>query len=315
MRIVYIPRIPINGFETLFAAFLSTIHSFFNNYDIHMIFDSANSPVLFLFRLFHKKCAINPDGLGWKREKWGKLARKYYKWVEPVAARLATYIVTDSQAMREYYENEYKTKSCVIEYGANIPDPVSSIQENKILSQFGLFKHRYILQITRFEPENNPLLTIRAFLKLRPDLKLLIVGSVSKYSNYQNILELEANKSDSILLPGSIYDRTILNVIWQNSLFYVHGNSVGGTNPALLQAMAAGRPIAAIDCVFNRETMGNQGFFFIKNVNSLSLVMKRIIENPKLSDTYARHAFNRIRSHYNWERITNLYEELFLKVE
>ena len=314
MQVVYIPRLPFKGIETLFAAFLSALHSLFLKCDIHMVFDSANSPVLYLFNFFRKKYAINPDGLGWKREKWGRIARIYYKWVEHIVAHFSPNIVADSKAISNYYENEYHAQSTVIEYGAELPATVSKEQEEMILAKYGLQPYSYILQITRFEPENNPLLTIKAFLAAQTDLKLMIIGGASKKTPYAKQIQQEAERTDKVILPGFIYDKDVLNVIWQNSLFYVHGNSVGGTNPALLQAMAAGRPIAAIDCVFNRETMNNNGYFFDRSVSSLARIIQ-IINNDNLdAKQYAANNLKRIESHYNWERITNLYENLFFEL-
>jgi glycosyltransferase involved in cell wall biosynthesis len=311
---VYIPRVQIKGFETLFASFLAVIHSLFYRFDMHMIFDSANSPLLYIYKIFEKPCAINTDGLGWKRDKWGKFAKKYYKLSEWIAVKASKNIVTDSRAMQKYYETEYNANSTVISYGANIPMRYSAEEEDVVLAKMGIDRKRYFLQITRFEPENNPDISLKAFNNCSPEMKMVLIGGVKSRTQYLQNIEIETVKNSNIVLPGFIYDRKQLDIIWTNCFCYIHGNFLGGTNPALLQAMASGRPVVAVDCVFNREVLDGQGFFYNRDVQSLREQMRYIMNHVPEAEKMAHGALERVKMNYNWDLVASKYEELFKSI-
>jgi glycosyltransferase involved in cell wall biosynthesis len=315
MSIVTVPHISIKGIDALIAAIFATIHALlFDRFDFYMVFDNAKAPVLVLLGLCRKSYAINTDGLGWQRDKWGKFAKKYYKWTEWASTKLCKNIVTDSNAMRDYYVEHYKTNSTVIEYGANVPTPLSPENDRKLLDNWGITPYKYFLQVTRFEPENNPLLSMQAFLASGLDYKIVVVGGARGRSSYEELMIAMAEKDHRILLPGFIYDDIQLSALWRNCLAYIHGNHIGGTNPALLQAMAAGRPIIARDCVFNREVLGEFGYFYERNVKSLSTNMCNLVQNLNIAELLAKKALERVRNYYNWNRITDLYENQFFKI-
>lgn len=311
MRIVYIPRLPFKGIETLFAAFLSVIHSLFQKYDFHMVFDNANAPTLIIYKLVGKNYSINVDGLGWQRDKWGKYAKKYYKWSEWISIKLCNNIVTDSKAMADYYFKEYNAYSTTIVYGSDIPN-VDQSQVQEILNLYGIEKKRYFLQITRFEPENNPLLTLQAFNNVSSEMSIVLIGGASSKTEYSELIKQEASKNSAIILPGFIYDKKVLDVIWTNSFCYVHGNHIGGTNPALLQAMAAGRPVISRDCVFNREVLEDYGYFYERNIESLCEQIIYVEKHINEAEMKAKKAVEKIKKVYRWDIITEQYERLFL---
>jgi glycosyltransferase involved in cell wall biosynthesis/UDP-N-acetylglucosamine transferase subunit ALG13 len=311
MQVIYIPRIPIKGFETLFAAMVSVVHSLHNKYDFHMVFDPANSPTLLIYKLFGKHCAINVDGLGWQRDKWGYFAKRYYKWSEWFAVKVCQNIVTDSKAMARYYKDEYGASTATIAYGANIPEQADPQKEEEILSSFGLKRNEYFLQITRFEPENNPLLTLQAFNSIATKLSMVLIGGVLKKTKYSESIQLEASKNKAILLPGFIYDNSTLNIFWTNASCYIHGNHIGGTNPALLQAMAAGRPVIARDCVFNREVLEEFGYYYERNISSLCGNMQYVQKNKQEVEGKALKALGKVKSVFTWDKIADQYLTLF----
>lgn len=316
MKIVFIPRIPLKGFETLFASFLAVIHALvFCRYDFHMVFDNANAPVLLLLKLFNKNYSINTDGLGWKRDKWGFWAKKYYKWTESACVKFSKNIVSDSLEIQKYYAVSYNATTTMIAYGANIPDKHSEDEIQAVLTEFGLKKLKYILQVTRFEPENNPLLTLQAFSKIKfEDKKMLLIGKVLTQTSYGQKIIKEREINSNIILPGSLYDKKKLEILWTNSLCYIHGNQIGGTNPALLQAMAAQRPILARDCVFNREVLSEFGYFYDSNISSLQKQLVLIIGNMHQAEAKASQAFKRVKQYYDWDRITDQYESYFKSI-
>jgi glycosyltransferase involved in cell wall biosynthesis len=250
--------------------------------------------------------------LEWKREKWGFIGKNYFKLSERISILVCKNLISDSKVIHNYYKLKYKADSTIIAYGADIPVQYPADNVTRVHNELGVAKHKYILQITRFEPENNPLLTLRAFKLLKADFKCVLVGGAQNRTNYLEQIEQEKRNDERIVLPGFIYNKEKLEIIWQNAFCYVHGNSVGGTNPALLQAMAAGRPVVALDCIFNRETLDNKGFFFKRDPQNLFERLKYIIDHEKEADELAGKALERIKTVYNWELISDQYEEMFL---
>jgi glycosyltransferase involved in cell wall biosynthesis len=270
-----------------------------------MVFNAANSPTLFLPRLLGRKIAINTDGLEWKRGKWGRLARRYYKMSEWLSTKLAHRIVADSAGIQDYYRQEYGTESTCIAYGAY----VSTSRRPGLLDSLGLVPGEYLLQITRFEPENNPLLTIEAYSRITTTKKLVIVGGVPYESEYsRNVM---SHAGEMILLPGPIYDKELLNELWCNCYAYVHGNEVGGTNPALLQTMASGCFTLAIDVPFSHDVLRDGGIYYSRNADDLASKMRWALEHTDELQSFRKKAVERIRDHYCWDKVASAYEELF----
>lgn len=309
MKLVYLPNIKRKTLDTLSHTFLSTLHAVRREYDVLMVFNAANSPVLLVPRLFGRKIAINTDGLEWKRGKWGALARRYYKFSEWVSTKIADAVVADSASIQDYYLKTYKARSFQIAYGAY---PAKSVNPG-LLAGLGLKPNEYFLQVTRFEPENNPLLTVEAFKKIdRAGKKLVVVGGVPYKSEYS--ARIAAAKSDGILLPGPIYDKSLLNEIWCNCYAYVHGNEVGGTNPALLQAMANRCFVLSIDVPFNRDVLDDCGIFFEKSVDGLAEKLDWAVRNGSGFEAYKTRSVNRIAELYSWDRVADQYEEMFEEI-
>jgi len=308
MELVYLPCFKGKAVETLSHTFLSVLHaSFMRSFDVLMVFNAANSPALAVPRLLGKKIAINTDGLEWKRGKWGVVARRYYKSAEWLSTRLADRIVADSTGIQDYYRDTYGKESTYIAYGAY---PGVS-RDPKLIEPMGLKPGGYFLQVTRFEPENNPLLTIQAYKKLKTDKKLVLVGGVPYRSGYAEEMARLAKGDPNIIMPGYIFEKELLNELWCNSFAYVHGNEVGGTNPALLQSMGSASFVIAIDVPFSRDVLSGAGIFFDKDAASLAQKMNWAIENKDGLEPFRKRAVDRIREHYSWERVADGYEALF----
>lgn len=305
MKLIYLPNLKKKSLDTLSHTFLSVLDAIRQPFDVLMVFNAANSPTLILPRLLGRKIAINTDGLEWKRGKWGAVARNYYKISEWLSTKLAHRVVADSTGIQDYYRERYGVDTTYIAYGAFI----SQSRKPDLLESFGLKPGGYFLQITRFEPENNPLLTIQAYKRLQTDKKLVLVGGVPYESDYSR--QIKALAGDAILLPGSIYDKELLNELWCNCYAYVHGNEVGGTNPALLQTMASGCFTIAVDVSFSRDVLQNGGIFYTKTEENLADKMRWALEHPDELDEYRSRAQTRIKEHYTWDKVTDGYELLF----
>lgn len=305
MNLVYLPNIKLRSFDTLSHTLLSVLHALWRSYDVLMIFNAANSPALLLPKALGMKIAINPDGLEWMRGKWGRIGRRYYRSAEWLSARLATRIIADSPGIKEYYRTQYKVDSTYIAYGAYI---IKGRKQEK-LTALGLKPGGYFLQITRFEPENNPLLTVHAYQRLQTDKKLVLIGGVPYQSTYEQ--EIRRAASANILLPGFLYEKELLNELWCNCYAYIHGNEVGGTNPALLQSMACGCFTIARDVNFNRHVLDNCGIYYDKSVDSLVQAMEWSLNHATTLYRYKSHAKLRIQEHYSWDVVADQYETVF----
>jgi glycosyltransferase involved in cell wall biosynthesis len=305
MKLVYLPNLQKKALDTLSHTFFSVLHALFQPYEVLMVFNAANSPALFLPRLLGRKIAINVDGLEWKRGKWGALAKRYYKFAEWLSTRFANRIVADSTGIQDYYRAEYGVDSSYIAYGAYINRPSSTDR----LAKLGLVAGEYFLQITRFEPENNPLLTIEAYKKLKTTKKLVLVGNVPYESAYSRKIKSEAG--GNILLTGFVYDKELLNELWSNCFAYIHGNEVGGTNPALLQSMASGCFTIAVDVSFSHDVLADGGIYYEKDPVDLARNMSWALENEDVLSEYKSRAVRRIVDFYSWDRVADGYEKLF----
>ncbi|MCP4689485.1 MAG: glycosyltransferase family 1 protein [Desulfobacterales bacterium] len=308
MKLVHLPNMARKSLDTLSHTFFSVCHAVFKRYDIYMVFNAANSFLLFPLRLLGKKIAVNTDGLEWKRSKWGFWGRQYYRAAEKVACLVANRLVSDSRGIREHYRKTHGTESVEIAYGAYL----QHCERPNRLAEVGVRPGEYFLQITRFEPENHPLLTIQAFRMLNTDKKLVLVGGNPYANEYTG--RIDSERDDHVLLPGFIYDQELLTELWCLCHAYVHGNSVGGTNPALLQSMASGCFVMAVDNPFNRDVLSDCGAFYSPDADSLAERMQWSLDNGDALDDFRRRARLRIEARYCWDKVADQYEQLFFEL-
>ena len=248
---------------------------------------------------------INMDGLEWKRAKYNKLTQRFLKWAEGLAASRADILIADSIGIRDHIQREYKKNAFYIPYGADIPENFST----SALSKFNLKANKYYLLIARMEPENNIETIIQGYKQSEQHYPLIIVGSTQ---NKHGQFLLKKYSSEFIQFPGAIYDQNEINSLRHFSTIYFHGHSVGGTNPSLLEAMACGCNIAAHDNLFNKAILGTDASYF-----STADDVKKVINQPLQQDVTSRfchHNVEKIRTIYNWNRIINDYEAIFLQV-
>jgi len=308
MKLVHLPNLKSKSLDTMSHTFLSAWHCLAQDFDICAVFNAANSLFVLPLRVKGKKILLNPDGLEWKRTKWGFLGRSFYRISEKAAALVANRLVSDSRGIQEHYRKEHHAESDEIAYGAYVKDTKPGL----VLADMGLEKEGYFLQITRFEPENYPLLTIRAFKRLDTKKKLVLVGGNPYGTEYTRKIQKEAR--DEIILPGFIYDKQRLDELWCNCLAYVHGNSVGGTNPALLQAMACGNFVMAFNNIFNQDVLKDCGVYYPAEEKALAEKMQWTLDHQEGLSSYRTKALNRIEKHYSWDHIADEYERVLLDV-
>jgi glycosyltransferase involved in cell wall biosynthesis len=247
---------------------------------------------------------INMDGLEWKRTKYNKLTRHFLQWAEGLAAKHGNILIADSIGIRDYIKKKYHKEAFYIPYGAEIPESFS-ISAPGIL---GLETNQYYLLIARMEPENNIETVIQGYLQSEKSFPLIIIGNTQ---NKHGQFLLKKYASSSIRFPGAIYDQNRINSLRHFSTLYFHGHSVGGTNPSLLEAMACGCNIAAQDNVFNKAILADCASYF-----SSAEDVKVIIDHPKIEaiiTEWKKLNIEKIKQTYNWTKIINDYETLFLQ--
>lgn len=287
--------------------FLSICKSLSKRYDIvYMLGYTSSSPFLWLLRLkAGSAMVINMDGLEWKRTKWNKYAKLYLRFAEMLAIRQAKYIIADSIAIQDYLKRKYGRTAVFIPYGADI---FSSYNES-ILREYDLKSKKYFMLIARVEPENNIETIIKGFLNTNfsQEYPLVIVG------NYQVPFGRYLQKkypSKNIRFLGGIYDQEKLCNLRYFCLLYMHGHSVGGTNPALLEAMGCGALVAAHDNIFNREVLEDAGLYFTHH-EDVSRLMASVEKSPNHFDQFKQKAIRRIQEMYDWPDIIEHYKSLF----
>lgn len=309
VRLFKLPTVRTKQLDTLAHTFLSMLHGFFRRYDVVYICGVGNAPLAFIPRMTGKPTLINVDGADWQRDKWGKFAKWYLHVSERAAVRNATHIISDSRVVERYYLENYKTPSIYIPYGSDVP----LVPPGATLQQFGLKPKGYILWVGRLVPENNCHDVIAAYQRLggpATGLQLCILGD-SPYSD-EYIKNLKANAGPGVVFTGYVFGSGY-HELGANARIFAFACGVGGTHPALLEAMSRGNCIITNDMNANLETVGDAAIPYHGegHADALTEVLGHVIASPALIDEYSRRAAHRAATVYNWEVITTQYEKLF----
>jgi len=292
--------------ETVTHTSLSVLIAFFKPYDIVLICNAANAFLCWIPKIRGQKVVLNVDGIERRRKKWNRLGKAYYRLSEFLSTLLPDRVVTDARSVQEYYLREYGFRSPFIPYGA-LAQRCESREE---LKTHGLRPGEYILYVSRLEPENNAYLVIRAYIESKMDYPLVIVGDAPYAEEYIGELRRLA-EGRNVLLPGAIYG-VGYNELLSHCLCYIHATEVGGTHPALIEAMGAGCLVLVNDTVENREVVGEAGFLYpFNDVESLAQLIRRVSSQPEDYSPYREQAQQRVRDRYNWETVVTQYETLF----
>ena len=306
MRLVKLPTIRSKHFDTIVHTLLSSIHALASRYDVALYFNVGNSPVTWIPRLAGQRVVLNVDGLDWKRKKWGRAARAYIRACERWAARFPDRVVTDSRRVQQYYRDRRGTASTYIAYGA---EPVA-VPPGPFLARFGLAPRRYVLFVGRLVPENCAHHLVEAFEGLSTDFRCVIVGDAPYSADY--IRGLRATADPRVVFTGYCFDEGYRELL-SNAYCFVETSEVGGTHPALLEAMAAECCVVVNDTPENLEAIADAGLSYHGAVGAASLraTLERLLKDPALVSAQARRGLDRVRRHYSWDGVTDAYERLF----
>ena len=302
----YLPTIRHKYLDTIVHTALSTVHLLFHRVDVALYCNAANAIFCGMPRLAGMPVALNVDGLERNRKKWNRVAKAWYRLSEWLATFCPTAIVTDAQAIEQYYRDRYACASTMIPYGA---EPLR-LETTVVLPTLGLEPDRYFLYVTRFEPENNPLLVREAFETLATPLKLALIGDAPYAAEY--IARIRNTTNPRVVIPGYVFGDGY-GELQSHCYAYVHATEVGGTHPALIEAMGRGALILYLETAENTEVAGGIGLPF--TAETLPAVMQRALDmSPEERAAWQQKAVDRVRERYSWSAVTDAYEALFRRL-
>ena len=306
-RLVYVRGSSVRKLDTLVSAFQTGWHLLRHrkDYEYAFWFNNANLPGILATRLARIPFSVNTDGLEWRRAKWRWPFKAYYFLSSLLVARSCKSLISDSRAIQSYYKRVFFKDTHFVPYGIPKTPPVNPEKEAAVLRKYGLEAGRYFLQITRFEPDNLPLETAKAFHGAglaSNGFKLLLVGYQHATPYAEHVAAM--SKEDGIVVANAVYDAETLTALRNNCFCYVHGNSVGGTNPALLEAMASSPRVLAIAVPFSHEILGETGYFFMPGAMTTS--MRSVVHSPEQGGAMRA----RVRSLYDWNAVVESYARL-----
>lgn len=304
MELVTLPAARRRSLETLSHTGLSVAHLLRARTDVAFLFNAANAPWLPLLRAARIPVATHVDGLEWKRGKWGPTGARYYRWAEQAAVRRSDALIADAVGIQDYYRDEFAVPTRLITYGAPTLDGAGSDR----LAELGLEPGGFHLVVARFEPENHVEPIVAGYVASAATRPLVVVGSAPYADEYTAAVRRAAAGDPRVHLLGGLWDQEQLDQLYAHTLTYLHGHSVGGTNPSLLRALGAGAPTAAFDVSFNREVLGDAGTYF----STPDDVRLRVEEAENdVAATLARGVRVRERAAlYRWDDVAAEYEAL-----
>lgn len=272
-------------------------------------------------RKLHKLGAqvwCNPDGQEWKRAKWNAFAQLFLRYCEKCLVKNSDLVICDSMTIEKYIIERYPDKQGMtkyIAYGAQIGQLCCS--EEKLQAWYekhSLRKDGYYLIVGRFVPENNYETIIREFMHCKTKRDLVLITNVENNRFYKTLLNQFCFDKDSrIKFVGTVYDAELLSAIRANAYGYLHGHSVGGTNPSLLEALATTRLSLLYDVSFNREVAQDSALYWPLDEGRLASLLEKAdaLKEEQISMLDAKST-DRIRQEFSWEKINNEYEMLWL---
>lgn len=307
--------------------FLCTIKAF--NYYLKYIKDNkiANAYILVLglklgpiLKFKRKKIKklnisvfVNPDGLEHERSKWNILVKKFFLYSEKSMLNNCDKIICDAKGIKEYIDKKYpklQNKTIYIAYGTN-KEEFTKNEELEVLKEYNLVNGNYLLMVGRCVPENNYEIVIKDFMNSNISKDLIIISNISNGSYYETLIKNTNCLSDSrIRFIDGVYDRKKLAIIRKNAYLYIHGHSVGGTNPSLLEALSLTDLNVLYDVNFNKDIGLNSCLYFKENGS-----LKQILEDVKYLDNQkvilGKKAKKIIENNFTWDKIVSKYKKVF----
>ncbi|MGY2085166.1 DUF1972 domain-containing protein [Blastococcus sp. SYSU DS0539] len=301
MELVHLPAARKRALETLSHSALSVAHLVAHRTDAAFVFNAANSPLLPALRTFGIPVATHVDGLEWKRAKWGAVGQRYYRFAEALAVRWSDALIADAQGIADYYRSQFDAPTTLLTYGAPLIAPGTDR-----LAELGLEPGGFHLVVARFEPENHVDVIVDGYRRSAARKPLVVVGSAPYSDAYTSRVRELAD--DRVRFLGGVWDQEQLDQLYAHAFTYLHGHSVGGTNPSLLRAIGAGAAVLAYDVDFNREVVEDSGRFFVGPDDVAALVGAAEADPEQVRRDGARA--RELAKGYDWDVVAAGYEQL-----
>ena len=249
-----------------------------------------------------RKIITNMDGIEWKRPKWGMAVRAWF-WVNEWIAAFASHrLVADHPGIADHLATRRpRAKTTMIPYGA---DPVPFAPDIAVRAM-GLVPDNYLISIARIEPDNSIVTLVKAFSAVRRNAKLVVLGKLEPANAYHDAVRAAA--SEEVMFPGAIYEAGIVKALRFHARAYLHGHTVGGTNPSLVEALWAGNAVIAHDNIFNRWTAGEAGRFFTSQSECEQLISHALTQTDDIA-TVRTAALAQASRYFDWADVMQAYE-------
>lgn len=268
--------------------------------DVALVMNVANGYFLPLLRARGIPTLVNVDGIEWERAKWSRIAKRAFRTGAQLTAKWGSELVFDARAIQRYWEQMFGVTGIFIPYGGDVP-PALPVPE-------GLAHRGYVLIVARFVPENSVPQFFQAVPAIANHHPVVIVGSSGYGGELDEAAANLAEDNPSVSWLGHVSNDDLLLALWQHAGVYFHGHSVGGTNPALVAAMAAGAPVLARDTVYNREVLGSSGKFVAAEPNMIAAGVLEMMGSRVERDKACQANVERAIQHYSWTQVCGDYE-------
>lgn len=306
--LVVLPTLRTKHLDTPVHTLLSAFHAAAAGYDAALMVNSANALFVPLVQVGGTPVALNVDGIEKRRAKWGAFGRAVYALSERLACGVPDALVTDAEVIRRHYLDRYGAESVPIVYGVDPRPPT----ETGVLEKLALAHRGFFLYVSRFEPENNPHRVAAAYRDVGGNLPLVMVGGAPYADRF--IASFTRDADPRIVFPGAIYGEGYRELL-SHALAYVHATEVGGTHPALVEAMGYGNCILVNDTPENREVAGETGIYFrASEPETLAMCLEVVRRDPGAAAERGRLAAARAASLYSWEAVADRYARLFRRL-
>lgn len=293
------PGVESKSLSTLSYGLTSTRHASKQKPSVALVMNVANGYWLPLLKRQGIPTVVNVDGIEWERAKWGAMAKAAFRNGAQLTAKYADHLVFDSLEIGRRWREGFGREGYFIPYGGSVPVPAAA--------PMGLTPRSYALMVARFVPENTVPEFFQAAALLGERHDVAIVGSSGYGGPLDDMAQHLDASSDRIRWLGHVSDDEKLFSLWQNAGVYFHGHSVGGTNPALVQAMACGAPTVARDTVYNREVLGDAGLFVEPRSDKIATALHGVLGDADLQKHLSTAAKAKQKRAYTWELVCDRY--------
>jgi glycosyltransferase involved in cell wall biosynthesis len=302
---VIVPSLHQKHLDTWVSTLFAAIHAARARYDVVLMCNVANAPFCYLPRMLGTPVVLNVDGLDRKRGKWNVLGQQVLHFCEWISSFSSTRLVTDAKTIHDYYFAKYGAESTVIGYGSEMP------KGEYDLNGFNLQPGRYVLYVSRLEPENNPELVLRSWRYVQTDWPLVMVGDNAYKPEYLERLRRLAD--DRVVFTGFVFGDGYW-ALQKHAGIFVFACEIGGVHPALIEAMAAQNATLYLDTPENHETAGDAAVPYTKDESNLAAKLQDMLDNDPQREQWGIRARQRAQQLFAWEAIANKYERLFEEV-